>query len=70
MELWTESLALLMYVVYFDFHKVFDSVPHTRLLLKLQTYGSYRDNLLKWITHFLMDCKQRVIAHNEQSEWQ
>ena len=57
MELWTESSdqGNPVDVVYFDFRKAFDSVPHTGLLLKLQTYG-IRGNLLKWITHFLMDC--------------
>jgi len=70
MELWTESLdqGNPIDVIYFDFRKAFDSVPHARLLLKLQTYG-IRGNLLKWIRHFLMDRKQRVIVHNEQSEW-
>ena len=67
MELWTESLdqGNPVDVIYFDFCKAFDSVP---LLLKLQTYG-IRGNLLKWIKHFLTDHQQRVIAHNEQSEW-
>jgi len=70
MELWTESLdqGNSVDVIYFEFCKAFDSVSHTRLLLKLHTYG-IRGNLLKWITRFLMDRKQRVIVHNEQSEW-
>ena len=70
MELWTESLdqGNPVDVIYFDFRKAFDSVPHARLLLKFQTYG-IRGNLLKWIKHFLTDHKQRVIVHNEQSEW-
>ena len=28
-------------VVYFDFSKTSDSVPHTRLLLKLEAYGIF-----------------------------
>ena len=39
-------------VVYFDFSKVFDSVPHTRLLLKLQTYGINGQHL-SWYKSFL-----------------
>ena len=70
MEHWTKSLDLgnPVDVVYFDFRKAFDSVPHTRLMLKLQTYG-IGGNLLKWIENFLVDRQQKVIVGNEESDW-
>ena len=69
MEHWTKSLDLRnpVDVVYFDFRKVFDSVPHAWLMLKLQTYG-IRGNLLKWIEDFLVDRQQKVIVGDEESD--
>ena len=46
-------------VVYLDFRKAFDSVPHKRLLLKLQSYG-IKGNLLEWIKNFLTGRTQKV----------
>ena len=55
-------------MIYFDFRKAFNSVPHARLLLKLQAYG-VRGNLLKWIEDYLASHQQKVIVRNEESEW-
>ena len=41
-------------VVYLDFQKAFDKVPHQRLLLKLKTHGIGNDVINwieKWLTH-------------------
>ena len=38
-------------VIYTDFEKAFDKVPHQRLLIKLKSYG-ITDDLLKWIEIF------------------
>ena len=46
-------------VVYLDFKKAFDSVPHMRLLSKLQSYG-ISGKLLEWIQSFLSDRMQQV----------
>ena len=46
-------------IVYFDFRKAFDSVPHQRLLMKLKMYG-ISGSVRKWIEGFLVDRKQRV----------
>lgn len=39
-------------VMLLDFSKAFDSVPHERLLVKLDFYG-IRGHMLKWIEAFL-----------------
>ena len=55
-------------VVYLDFRKAFDSVPHQRLLRKAQAYG-IGGKLLQWIESFLTGRKQRVIVHGGKSTW-
>ena len=47
-------------VLYCDFQKAFDSVPHRRLIKKLQSYGVY-ENVLRWTEDFLTNCKQVCI---------
>ena len=55
-------------IVYLDFSKAFDKVPHQRLLLKCQGLG-IRGNLLAWIADWLVDRKQRVVLNGQASEW-
>ena len=57
---WTELLeeGENFDVIFRDFAKVFDSVPHQRLFVKLESIG-IKGNLLEWIKSFL---KNR--AHN------
>ena len=54
--------------MYLDLAKVFDSVPHDRLLLKLRHLG-IRGNILRWILAYLNGRKQRVVLRNGQSSW-
>lgn len=70
MDKWTEILDRggCVDVVYCDFMKAFDKVPHLRLLHKLDKYqitGQYNT----WIRSFLLGRKQRVIVNGEKSEW-
>ena len=53
-------------VVYLDFKKAFDSIPHERLLLKMKGYG-ISGNILKWVRSFLTGRKQRVRVGKEYS---
>ena len=55
-------------VVYLDFQKAFDSVPHQRLLSKLRSYG-VTGNLLNWIEAFLTGRKQQVVLEGHHSGW-
>ena len=54
-------------VIYMDFKKAFDSVPHARLIKKLNEYG-IEGNLLKWIKSFLTGRSQYVNVNNCKSE--
>ena len=49
-------------VIYLDFQKAFDSVPHQRLLHKLTVFGIC-GKLLKWIENFLTHRKQEVVLN-------
>ena len=55
-------------ILYLDFKKAFDSVPHKRLITKLESYG-IRGRLLSWIENFLHNRKQRVFVGDQKSQW-
>ena len=46
-------------IIYCDFRKAFDAVPHRRLLSKLSAYG-IAGSVLRWVSDFLTDRSQRV----------
>jgi len=54
--------------IYLDFAKAFDTVPHQRLLLKLNAYG-VRGKIHEWISNFLNERKQQVRLGNSCSQW-
>ena len=55
-------------VVFLDLSKAFDSVPHERLLLKLNKYG-IDGPLLLWFRQFLTKRQQRVGIRGTYSNW-
>jgi len=65
---WTESLETggRIDVIYTDFEKAFDKVPHKRLISKLRSYKLHQSTV-EWIENFLTDRKQRVKVSGEFS---
>ncbi len=53
-------------ILILDFSKAFDTVPHHRLLHKLQFYGIQGD-VHQWISRWLTDRKQRVVVDRDCS---
>ena len=53
-------------VIYLDFQKAFDKVPHQRLRLKSHGMGN---SIINWIEQWLTDRKQRVVVDGEVSGW-
>ena len=53
-------------ILYLDFEKAFDKVPHRRLLLKLKHFG-IRGRLLGWIEYYLKDRRFRVKVNGAYS---
>lgn len=70
MDKWTATLdeGLALDVVYCDFMKAFDRVPHRRLLAKVSSYG-IGESYVSWIRSFLENRRQRVMVNGEVSEW-
>ena len=66
LEDWSEAVEFgyAIDVIYTNFAKAFDSVPHNRLLLKLKSLAIEGD-VLKWIKSFLTRRRHRV----ELSDW-
>ena len=57
-----------MDIIYLDFQKAFDKVPHLRLLCKLKAHGI--DGFVSdWIASWLSDRKQRVLLNGVSSTW-
>ncbi|XP_065678154.1 uncharacterized protein LOC136093146 [Hydra vulgaris] len=55
-------------VIFLDFARTFDTVPHNRLLLKLAAY-KISGLTIKWIEAFLKNRKQRVVLGENVSSW-
>ena len=70
LDQWTKDLDQGKPVdcIYMDFQKCFDTVPHKRLLHKLKAYG-ITEEIVLWITDFLIGRKQRVSIQNNMSNW-
>ena len=55
-------------VIYLDFQKAFDKVPHKRLIKKLEAHGVV-GNVARWIENWLTNRRQRVVINGEHSEF-
>ena len=55
-------------VIFLDYSKAFDSVPHHRLISKLEAFG-VRGNLSLWLSNFLSNRFQRVVLNGHLSSW-
>ncbi len=53
-------------MIYLDFQKSFDKVPHMRLLAKLKAHG-VTGNIHKWIEDWLSNRKRRVAINGISS---
>jgi len=71
LDKWTDDLEQggQIDVIYTDFEKAFDKVPHQRLISKLKSYG-IKSDIIKWITAFLLARKQTVRINSSMSDWQ
>ena len=61
---WVDDVSQ-MDVVYLDFLKAFNKVPHQRLLLKLKAHGIGND-AINWVEKWLTHRRQR---YGENSNW-
>eukprot|EP00061_Rhincodon_typus_P011358 g36307.t1 len=48
-------------VVYMDFNKAYDKVPHRKLIQKIKMHGIHGD-LAAWIQNWLVHRRQRVLV--------
>ena len=66
---WTEALdkGEDTDVIYLDYQKAFDTVPHRRLMKKVQAYG-FTENIEEWLSDFLTGRSQIVNIKGEHSE--
>ena len=55
-------------IVFLDFSKAFDKVPHARLLSKVRAHGIV-DAVADWIEEWLRGRKQRVVLNGKESDW-
>lgn len=61
------SINIPVDVVYLNFAEGFDTVPHKRLIMKLEAYG--KGKMLRFIESFLIETIQRVVHGGSSSSW-
>ncbi len=68
LDTWTEIIDKKgsIDVIYMDFQKAFDKVPHHRLIKKIESYG-IKGELLDWVKDFLRNRKQQVVVNGQKS---
>ena len=57
-----------MDIIYMDFAKAFDKVPHQRLLTKLKAHG-IDGKVFQWISSWIQNRRQRVVLNGTFSDW-
>ena len=69
MDTWTEALDEhgSVDIIYTDFQKAFDSVPHSRLMEKISACG-IKGKARGWTQDFLTDRTQRVVVNGTTSQ--
>ena len=55
-------------IIYLDFTKAFDKVPHHRLIGKVASMG-VEGRVKDWIQQWLEGRKQRVVINGRYSDW-
>ena len=55
-------------IVYLDFQKAFDKVPHDKLMFKVKQLG-INGNVYNWVKNWLSNRKQRVVINGTASDW-
>ena len=70
LNVWTEALmhGVPVDVLYLDFCKAFDSVPHLRLLKQINSFG-ITGKASNWIKAFLSNRTQKVRVNGAESQW-
>jgi len=57
-----------MDIIYLDFAKAFDKVPHKRLVKKLEAFGVSKE-VVEWIEEWLRKRQNRVVVDGRRSTW-
>ena len=55
-------------MIYLDYSKAFDSVPHKRLLSKMKAYR-VNEKVWKWVEDFPIGRRQQLSVGEAQSDW-
>ncbi len=55
--------------IYLDLRKVFDKMPHNRLLCKLEKIGGVNGKMLKWMDNFLKNREMQTVIRDQTSVW-
>ncbi len=64
----TYDVSKSLDIIYLDFQKAFDKIPHYKFLHKIKEIG-IGSKLHEWIKHWLSNREQRVVIHGVTSEW-